>query len=608
MIADKRKTLEIARVDGQRVPSYSDKFVNSETRDRLEHLVAPHVDSFNYFLEYGLAESIADLPPMEFSLENGQHVKIQFTGAEINCPTKNDDFSASTNLTPREARERGISYGGSFLTHLIVNVEGHLENMGFSSRFGEMPIMIKSDRCHLRGLSAHKLVYLKEEANEMGGYFITNGIERVIRLLQVPRRNYAAAIERNSFKNRGPSYSDKGVVMRCCRPDQSSVTITLHYLANGGATLKFVARKQEFLLPVVIVAKALAEITDKEFFDRVVQGNHSNTFLTSRLELLLRDAKQYGIFSSAECLAFLGSHFRLFLPISERWSDEQAGRMLVERYFFVHVKPFTSKLECLLHMLRKLFSFAEGKCANDNADALMNHELLLPGHLINMIVKEKLEEVLLSIKMHICKDFKVDRQKFNTSIKTGPYFQKLFDRYGGGLGARMATFMSTGNIVSSSGLDLMQVSGYTIVAERLNIFRYMSHFQSVHRGQFFTTMKTTTVRKLLPESWGFLCPVHTPDGSPCGLLNHLAKEAVVIAYPTHEKLPTTPHGVLRAPIGKASLTAMQFNAVMYYAVLSYVISSVLLSPFLFHLLLFTLLQFHRDTLLFPYQQYRHIPF
>ena len=30
------------------------------------------------------------------------------------------------------------------------------------------------------------------------------------------------------------------------------------------------------------------------------------------------------------------------------------------------------------------------------------------------------------------------------------------------------------------------------------------------------------VRKLLPDSWGFMCPVHTPDGSPCGLLNHLA--------------------------------------------------------------------------------------
>jgi DNA-directed RNA polymerase I subunit RPA2 len=35
-------------------------------------------------------------------------------------------------------------------------------------------------------------------------------------------------------------------------------------------------------------------------------------------------------------------------------------------------------------------------------------------------------------------------------------------------------------------------------------------------------MKTTTVRKLLPESWGFVCPVHTPDGAPCGLLNHIS--------------------------------------------------------------------------------------
>ena len=26
----------------------------------------------------------------------------------------------------------------------------------------------------------------------------------------------------------------------------------------------------------------------------------------------------------------------------------------------------------------------------------------------------------------------------------------------------------------------------------------------------------------MPEAWGFLCPVHTPDGSPCGLLNHLS--------------------------------------------------------------------------------------
>ena len=61
--------------------------------------------------------------------------------------------------------------------------------------------------------------------------------------------------------------------------------------------------------------------------------------------------------------------------------------------------------------------------------------------------------------------------------------------------------------------------------------RYLSHFRSVHRGAYFAELRTTTVRKLLPESWGFLCPVHTPDGSPCGLLNHFTAACRIVAEP-----------------------------------------------------------------------------
>ena len=42
----------------------------------------------------------------------------------------------------------------------------------------------------------------------------------------------------------------------------------------------------------------------------------------------------------------------------------------------------------------------------------------------------------------------------------------------------------------------------TVVADKLNFYRYISHFRAVHRGAFFTTMRTTEVRKLLPETWG----------------------------------------------------------------------------------------------------------
>ncbi len=58
----------------------------------------------------------------------------------------------------------------------------------------------------------------------------------------------------------------------------------------------------------------------------------------------------------------------------------------------------------------------------------------------------------------------------------------------------------------------------------------------MHRGAYFAQLRTTAVRKLLPDSWGFMCPVHTPDGSPCGLLTHLAAACRVVSSP-----PPSPH-------------------------------------------------------------------
>lgn len=50
---------------------------------------------------------------------------------------------------------------------------------------GILPIMVKSNKCHLTGMNPQQLVDAHEESNEFGGYFICNGIERLIRMLQV---------------------------------------------------------------------------------------------------------------------------------------------------------------------------------------------------------------------------------------------------------------------------------------------------------------------------------------------------------------------------------------------------------------------------------------
>lgn len=388
------------------------------------------------------------------------------------------------------------------------------------------------------------------------------GIERCIRLLQVPRRNYPTAIQRSSYKKRGNTYTDLGIAIRCARynGDESCITNTVHYLTTGGATLRFVARKQEFMIPVILLLRALSGdstsagesdaaaglgragcITDEELYRRIIQGDHSNTFLVARAGLLVQDARARfeNTNTAEECLAFIGSRFRRLSLKAETTSNVDVGHYMIRRYILVHLRDYKDKLECLLFILRKLYSFAAGDCGADNADSLQNQEILLPGHLMSTFLKEKFEEFLQAMRLGILTEMRRDFTRTSAKlVHDNRHWEKTVDRFSGkssgGIAKKVQYLLSTGNIVSTTGLDLMQVSGYTIVAERLNFLRYCSHFHSVHRGQFFMEMKTTAVRKLLPDQWGFLCPVHTPDGGPCGLLSHLALKAVVMSYP--EKL------------------------------------------------------------------------
>ena len=54
----------------------------------------------------------------------------------------------------------------------------------------------------------------KEESVEMGGYFICNGIERIIRMLIQQRRHYIMALRRGAYHKRGKDYTDCATLIR----------------------------------------------------------------------------------------------------------------------------------------------------------------------------------------------------------------------------------------------------------------------------------------------------------------------------------------------------------------------------------------------------------
>ena len=528
----------------------------------LSEAIDPHIESFNALLEKGrlLEASLRDIGTkvcldghrespgerkerieMERPRERRNHLSIRVREVFLDkpaIPPTNKVSTKNREIFPAECRERHATYKGKLRCRLEFKVN---DGNSYESirELGQLPIMLRTNKCHLQNHTPAQLVQAKEESEELGGYFIVNGIEKMIRMMIVPRRNYPIAIIRPSFASKGPGYSKFGIHIRCVRPDETSQSNYLHYLNDGNINFRFLWRKNEYLVPVVMVLKALIETNDREIFEGLVGPAGSkrvkNTFVTERLELLLRTYKAYNLKGKSETRAELGAKFRPVLGVHEDMSDRNVGDEFLRKVVLVHLGNVDvtesqdyDKFNLLLFMIRKLYTLAAGDCAMDNPDAVSTQEILLPGFLYGMVLKERIDEWLKNIQIAVQEWASApERPRFTDTDFFDVFPDRLVRKVNENVAGHLEYFLATGNLVSPSGLDLQQTSGFTITAEKINFYRFISHFRMVHRGSFFAQLKTTTVRKLLPESWGFLCPVHTPDGSPCGLLNHLSHKCKI---------------------------------------------------------------------------------
>jgi hypothetical protein len=165
---------------------------NDDDVERLRYLTRPHVESFNYFLETGLAKGIKALEPAELDLVDPKRIReeqlqgsksaaaidwddvstIQWWVEDVKVakPTQSDRGRVNQRLLPHESRERSLMYSaemmGKFCYQLVqrrngVAIKGTVHKIPKS--FGKLPIMVGSKACHLEGLSSKELVQLKEE-------------------------------------------------------------------------------------------------------------------------------------------------------------------------------------------------------------------------------------------------------------------------------------------------------------------------------------------------------------------------------------------------------------------------------------------------------------
>jgi len=532
----------------------------SEQVYRTKRLSAPHIESFNRFVDVSLPRIVAAFEPITVRDKSENTVVISLRDLEVKKPIVPEKKKGKTTekvLLPSDCRIMCATYQGEATATVSINKNG-IETFEKIS-MGQIPVMVRSSLCHLTDMTREEQISSKEEDNDIGGYFIMGGIEKLCRLVQIQKKNIPYGIYRPQINKRIKELTAHAVGFKSTKRDGTASLFTVHYGTDHSVKIKIRVISREYYIPLPIVARGLSGCTDQEFYESLCAMLGTEPALLEHAELLLQSFSVHPQYTKKECLSYLGSLFKIRYQISKESvenedrkgarsrrrpaaeeseeefqkelethvqtrTDEEYGEMVLDS-IAPHLKTHEEKYRLVLLCTAKLLMQTAGVIAADTSDNPSAQEVITAGDLFTEIVAEKVARartlLLAKTLAHTMLQSK--------SLSDITVLEKTVKSAFSNVLLALPSLINQGNlrIENVRAFSAMQQTGFSIIAERLNYWRFISHFRSVHRGAMFAEIKTTAVRKLFPESWGFLCPVHTPDGAPCGLLTHLANECEI---------------------------------------------------------------------------------
>lgn len=184
-LEEQNKNQEIIRFD-QDTDALYDRLPTTKSGELLKQIISAesfgdhHIAIFDQWIKTLLPSNISR-PFLVY--ESG--VKVYFEYSLTNKPTYNkgtDSFA----LSPKYAREQAVTYGCDvYISLVMTNTEGvrYENNPDYNIAnvaIGNIPIMLKSERCVLRGKTPRQLAMFGEDPKDPGGYFIVDGTEKII--------------------------------------------------------------------------------------------------------------------------------------------------------------------------------------------------------------------------------------------------------------------------------------------------------------------------------------------------------------------------------------------------------------------------------------------
>jgi len=469
-----------------------------------EGLVKQHLDSYNDFVENTLQQIIDEIGGITIEVPNHTY-EIKFGSIEVGEPRVVEVDGTIREVYPREARIRNLTYSAPIYLEIMLDDEGR--ETYEKVNIGDLPIMVKSKLCLLSRHTPLELTNIGEDPDEVGGYFIINGSERVIVSLEdlAPNRVLVEIDDRGS----NPVY--RGKVFSTTVGFRARIEANLKAKGEMSVTIPGVPVP----VPFVVLMRALGVETDKKVADMV----SLDAQILAELESSFRESAN--VHTREDAILYIGN--RVAFGQVKEFRVKRAETIL-DRNLLPHIgrgpNERMDKAIFLGEMAARIIELKLGIRREDDKDHLKNKRIKLAGPL--------LAELFRSAFWSLYRDMRYQFRRMSSRRK-GVLISAAVRP--GIITSRIQHALATGNWRRGR-------VGMTQLLDRTNTISSLSHLRRL-QSPLSRSQPNFEARDLHATHWGRLCPNETPEGANCGLVKNLALTASVSAGTDAEKVKKT---------------------------------------------------------------------
>jgi len=213
----------------------------------LEHsLVESNIVSFNNFIGQRMQEIVEEVSESI----NSEDFEINLGKIKVGRPRIMESDGSTSLILPYEARLRNLTYSAPITLEITIRKDEHTDSEVVE--IGRIPIMVKSKVCNTYGMSNEELIQNYNDPLDTGGYFMINGNERVMVMLEDLAENQPF-VENDSKGNLNlRMFSSKGTYR---------IPTTISENKEGIFEISFSRFRG---LPAVVILKALGMVKESD--------------------------------------------------------------------------------------------------------------------------------------------------------------------------------------------------------------------------------------------------------------------------------------------------------------------------------------------------------